>query len=149
MAILVALSGAVLMAVVNVLVKQMAATERAETLLVYSAGIATLVALVPSLFVWRDPTLRELAFLVLIGALGSAGQYCVIRGFKVGEATALLPFDYSRLLFAGLLGFLVFAEVPDVWTISGAAIIVAATLYIGLRESRIGRRPASPPAETR
>ncbi len=73
------------------------------------------------------------------GALGAAGQYYVIRVYRIGEATAQLPFDYTRLLFAVAIGFLLFAEIPDNWTVTGAIIVVAATLYIGSREACLGR----------
>jgi drug/metabolite transporter (DMT)-like permease len=68
----------------------------------------------------------------------------MVRGFALGEATAIMPFDYMRLLFAGVVGFLVFAEMPDRWTVAGAAIIVAATLYIALRELRLGKAELPP-----
>jgi len=137
----VALLGALLVAVVTILIKKLTTTERPETLLFYFGVISSTVALVPALLVWRAPSWTELVLLLLIGACGAAGQYCMIRGFKIGEATALLPFDYTRLVFAGLIGFFLFAEVPDAWTITGALIIVGATLYIGLREAQLGRKP--------
>ena len=118
-------------------------TERPETLLLYFGVISSLVALAlgPALLVWRTSTLVELAFLMAIGTLGAAGQYCIIRGYRIGEATALLPFDYTRLIFAGVIGFLWFAETPDASTLTGAAIVVGATLFIGIREARLGKTP--------
>ncbi|MDP6345477.1 MAG: DMT family transporter [Alphaproteobacteria bacterium] len=137
----VALAGAFLVASVTVMIKKLSTTERPETLLFYFGVISTPVALLPALAVWRTPDLSQLVLLMAIGALGAAGQYCMIRGFKVGEATALLPFDYTRLIFAGIVGFLLFAELPDAWTVTGALIIVGATLYIGVREAQLGRKP--------
>lgn len=137
----VAVFGALLVAVVTIMIKKLLTTERPEILLLYFGVISSLVALGPALMVWRTPTLTELGFLMAIGTLGAAGQYCMIRGYRIGEATALLPFDYTRLIFAGVIGFLWFAEVPDVWTITGALIVVGATLYIGIREARLGKKP--------
>ena len=154
-ATLVAVLGAFLVASVTIMIKKLSATERPETLLFYFGAVSSLVALGPALLVWRAPGLGELVFLVAIGALGAAGQYCAIRAFRIGEATALLPFDYTRLLFAGAIGFFIFAEVPDKWTVTGALIIAAATLYIGFREAKLGHRPKlpqpaiDPPAVTR
>ncbi len=146
LATFVALAGAALVAVVTVLIKRLSQTERPETLLFYFGVISTLVALVPALLVWRQPSFGELLLLLAIGACAASGQYCTVRSFKVGEATAVIPFDYSRLLMAGVIGFFVFAEVPDIWTICGAAVIVASTLYIALREAQLGKapRPAHP-----
>ncbi len=144
MASLVALLGAFLIAVVNVFVKKLAATDRPLTLLLYFGVISTAVTLVPALMVWRAPSAAELVLLVLVGALGAAAHACMVRGFALGEATAVMPFDYMRLLFAGVVGFLVFAELPDRWTVAGAAIIVASTLYIALRELRLGKAELPP-----
>ena len=63
----------------------------------------------------------------------------VLDGLRVGEATAVMPFDYTRLIFAGAAGYFFFFEVPDVYTIVGALMIVVATLYIAQREAKEGR----------
>jgi drug/metabolite transporter (DMT)-like permease len=143
LASLLALAGALMIAVVNVLVKKLAATERPVTILFHFGVISTIATLVPALVVWRGPTPVELLLLVLVGVLGMSAQACMIRGLRLGEATAVMPFDYVRLLIAGVVGFLVFAEVPDRWTLIGAAVIVAAPLYIALREARLGKAERS------
>jgi drug/metabolite transporter (DMT)-like permease len=137
----VALAGALLVAGVSIVVKRLAETERPETLLFYFGVTSTLVTLLPALAVWRQPTGWELALLLAIGGSGSAAQYCMIQGYKAGEATAVIPFDYSRLIFAAAVGVVLFAEYPDLWTILGAAVIAASTLYIALREARLKLRP--------
>lgn len=137
----VALLGALLVAAVTIMIKKLAVTERPETLLFYFGVISCSVTLVPAVLVWQAPALWQLALMMAMGASGAAGQYCMIRGFKIGEATALIPFDYTRLLFAGVIGYVVFFEVPDVWTVTGAAIIVISTLYIAMREARMGAKP--------
>ncbi|MBT6587619.1 MAG: DMT family transporter [Rhodospirillaceae bacterium] len=145
-ATLVALMGAFLVASVTIMIKKLSTTEKPESMLFYFGAVSSLVALGPALMVWRAPSLIELVVLMAIGALGAAGQYCMIRGYRIGEATALLPFDYTRLLFAGAIGFLVFAEIPDVWTVTGAMVVAATTLYIGIREARLGKKsePSQP-----
>lgn len=138
----IALLGALLVAGVSIMVKRLAETERPETLLFYFGLTSTLVTLLPALAVWRNPTPWELVLLLAIGGSGSAAQYCMIQGYKNGEATAVIPFDYFRLLFAAVVGVLLFAEYPDAWTLTGAAVIVASTLYIALREARLKGRAA-------
>ena len=140
----VALGGALLVASVTVVIKQLAATERPTTLLFYFGVFSSVVALGPALLVWQTPTWTELAMLFAVGAAAAAAQSCMIRGFAVGEVTAVVPFDYARLIFAGLLGFFIFAELPDLWTLAGAVLLIASTLYIALREARLGR-PKQPP----
>jgi drug/metabolite transporter (DMT)-like permease len=69
----------------------------------------------------------------------------MVRAFAAAEASAVLPFDFARLIFVAVLGFLLFGEQPDLWTWIGAAVIVAATVYIAHRESRLGgAMPPSP-----
>ena len=93
---------------------------------------------------WRAPSAEEWLWLTIMGTLGAGAQFLIIRAYKAGEATFVAPFDYSKLLIAGLIGFFVFAEVPDLWTLVGAAVIVAATLYIARREASLGRaKPAT------
>ncbi len=148
-ALLAALFGTLCVAVVVVLIKRLSTTEAPLTILFTFGVVSTLVSAIPAALVWRMPTAEELILLVLVGALGAAGQSCGIRGFRVGEATAVVPFDYSRLLFAGAFGYMLFGDIPTVHTVIGAGLIVASTLYIALREAKLGRRrpreEASPP----
>src|SRR5690606_23111586 len=133
-AALVALLGSLFVADVVVLVKKLATTERNVTILFYFAVITTIVSAGPALLVWQDPSGAELVLLALVGIAATLGQACSLRAYRAGEATAVMPFDYARLVFAAAYGYLFFAEVPDIWTYVGAAILVASTLYIALRD---------------
>ncbi|WP_185961396.1 DMT family transporter [Telmatospirillum sp. J64-1] len=123
------------------MVKKMTETERPATMLFWFTVAATVVSAIPAAMVWQTPTGGQLALLVLIGALGSAGQYLAVRAYRVGEATLVTPLDYFQLLFAGVIGYWAFSEMPGIWTAVGAAIIVASTFYILRREARLGRTP--------
>ncbi|MGD8310832.1 MAG: DMT family transporter [Chromatiales bacterium] len=138
---LTALAAAFFVACAVILVKLMSKTESTLTMLAWFAGGATLLAAIPLPFVWRTPDPEQWAMLFLIGLLGTLAQTCIIRAYKIGEATAVAPFDYSRIVFAGILAYFVFGELPDIWSVVGAAIIVASTLYIARREAQLGRRP--------
>jgi drug/metabolite transporter (DMT)-like permease len=127
-----------------VFVKKMPAGEKHLAILFWFAAISTAVALIPAVLVWRWPTGQEWLLAGLMGLLGVGAQAAVVRAYRLGEATAVAPFDYARLLFAALFGFLVFTEVPDQWTVLGAAIIIGSTVYIARREARLGRQPPGP-----
>ncbi len=135
-----AISGAFLVAVAIVCVKKLSTTERPSVLLFYFGVISCLTTLGPAAYHWVTPTGLEFAALIAVGATAATGQACVVRGLAVGDATAVAPFDYTRLLFAAAFGYLVFGEVPDAWMWTGAAIVVAASVYIAQREIRLGRR---------
>jgi drug/metabolite transporter (DMT)-like permease len=76
-----------------------------------------------------------------MGVMGTATQAFYIRGMAAGDAAAMAPVDYIRLVFAAAVGFFLFAEIPTVWTILGAAIVVASTLFITWREHAASRAP--------
>src|SRR5271169_6294551 len=136
---MVGLFAAFLGALSTTLIKRLSATEEALTILVYFGLFSSILTAIPAYFVWRPLTGDELALLALVGALGAVGQFCQVRAFAAGELMAVAPIDYSRLLFAGIIGFLLFAELPDRYTLVGAAIIVGSTLYIAYREAHLSR----------
>ena len=137
-----------------IMTRMMSGTERAITTMTYSsiAGVCVLSLLVP--FVWVTPTWHDIAFGVFIGVASTAGQWIVVLAFRYADASVLAPFSYTQLLWVSILGFFVFGEVPDVWTVTGAAFIVASGLYTAHRErvgarrfwrSRASRRPTRDP----
>ncbi len=140
MAAIVGLFGAALVALSTTLIKRLSATEHALTILVYFGLFSTVLTAAPAYFVWRPPDFYELTLLLLVGALGAVGQFCQIRAYAIGEVTAVAPIDYSRLIFAGIMGYLLFSELPDRYTIAGAVIIVGSTLYIAYREAHLSRQ---------
>lgn len=142
-AALAALLGALCVATVRLLIKRLAATEKSLTMIVYFCLISTTVSALPAVFVWRSPTLAELALLVLLGCVASVTQIFMIRGYGTGEASALAPFEYSRLPFAAIYGFFLFAELPDLYTLLGASMIAGSTFYIARREHRLSKRTPS------
>ncbi|WP_348239997.1 EamA family transporter, partial [Salmonella enterica] len=83
-------------------------------------------------------TPSDLLLLALMGVLGTITLACYIKGMSEGVAIVMAPLDYTRLVFAIVLGYLWFSEVPNSLTLLGAGIIIASTLYITVRESRLG-----------
>jgi drug/metabolite transporter (DMT)-like permease len=138
-AAMVGLFAAFLGALSTTLIKRLSATEEALTILVYFGLFSSILTTIPAYFVWRSLSGDELALLALVGGLGAVGQFCQVRAFAVGELMAVAPIDYSRLIFAGIMGFLLFAELPDRYTLVGAAMIVGSTLYIAYRETHLSR----------
>lgn len=144
-AAIVALGMAFGIAAALVLVKRLPMGESQIAMLFYFGVGSVIVTAGPAAAVWQPPSGSQYLLLVAMGLLGLGSQAMMIRAFRIGEASFVAPFDYGKLLAAGLLGFFVFAEVPDFWTLVGAAIIIGATLYIAHREAAVGRRPAVKP----
>lgn len=136
---LIALFGALLHAVVGVFVKKMARVEPPELIMLYFSLLATAVFFLPTLYVWHSPTPGELASLGAVAVLGIVNQVCFIAACRVGEMTVVAPIDYTRLLFAGILGYAVFGEIPDGIAAIGALFIIASGFLI-LRTSAASRR---------
>lgn len=124
-------------AVYQVLTRRMAGFDRPETSVTYSALVGTLVlsAVVP--FYWQTPDrLSHWLILLVIGVLGGLGHYFVARALMWGPASVMAPFHYVQLIGAAAMGYLVFADVPSVWTWVGAGVIIASGLYIAWRETQ-------------
>ena len=115
------------------------------TLMAWSAVLGFVLAIPPALFSWRWPNLRDLVLLCAMGVLGTITQACYINGMSEGDAAAMAPIDYTRLVFAVILGYALFSDIPNTMTMLGAGIVMASTIYITLRESRLGQ--PKPPTE--
>jgi drug/metabolite transporter (DMT)-like permease len=118
-----------------VLTRKMAgALERGATTLLWSASIGLIILSAMLPFSFKLPSLSQLGLALIQGILGSLGQWLVIMAHRHTPASTLAPIFYVQLIWSTLGGFIVFAAIPDRWTILGAAIIIAAGLYTAHRE---------------
>lgn len=120
--------------------KSLTRDHSAFTVLAWSAILGLLLSLPLALPVWRWPSPGDLMLLFLMGAMGVINQAVFIKGMSVGDAAAMAPLDYIRLVMSVGVGFFMFAEVPDLITMAGALVIVVSTLYITFREVSLGRK---------
>jgi drug/metabolite transporter (DMT)-like permease len=120
-----------------IIIKILSRTESSLTITLYMGLFMAPLSLIPALFVWQWPGGQALMFLMLVGAFGGVGHLALAQAFKESDATAVLPYDFTRLIWASALGFLVFAEVPDLWTWIGGSVIFSSTVYIAFRETRL------------
>jgi drug/metabolite transporter (DMT)-like permease len=116
--------------------KKLTETESSATIVAYMSVFVTLALLPPALLVWRTPTITELGWLFVTAVLATAGHYTFTRAMQAVELTVLQPFSFLQLVWATLLGYYAFSEVPDVWTLAGGAVIIASVTYIAHREAR-------------
>lgn len=108
-------------------------------LLVWAATLGFVFSIPGAFFGWRWPAPMDLALLCAMGVLGTLTQACYIKGMQQGDAGAMAPIDYTRLVFSVAAGFILFHELPSVWTVAGAGIVVASTLFITVREQQLAR----------
>jgi len=130
---------AILWGVGIVLVKTIARTDETVTIVAWTAMWLIMVTAIPVWFVWTAPTWTQLAWLLLIGILGTVGTFAWPQALKTADASLVIPADFIRLVWAGAIGFVAFGEIPDRWMWIGAALIIGSTLYIGLREAKLSK----------
>jgi drug/metabolite transporter (DMT)-like permease len=135
-----ALVAAFLLATTITGMKVMTRDHSTTTLMVWSAGLGFLLAIPPAIFVWKWPTPVDLLLLSAMGALGTVTQACYIKGMSEGDAAAMAPMDYTRLVFAVTFGYFWFGEVPNALTMIGAGVVIGSTLYITIREMQVAAR---------
>jgi drug/metabolite transporter (DMT)-like permease len=117
-----------------IMTRMMSGSEHAMTTMTYSSivGVCILTALVP--FVWVAPSWHDILFGIFIGVASTAGQWIVVLAFRYADASVLAPFSYTQLVWVSILGFVIFGELPDIWTVTGAVFIVGSGLYTAHRE---------------
>lgn len=136
---LIILFAAMLWGANTVLVKHVSRTDETVTIVMWSAVWLTVATALPAWSVWQTPTWSQLGWLALIGAMGTAGTYAWTLALKMADASLIVPVDFSRLVWAGVIGFVAFGEVPDRYMWIGGALIIGSTAYIGWRESKLAR----------
>ncbi len=122
--------------------KVMTRDHSPTVLLVWSATLGLVLALPGAFLAWRWPAPVDLVLLCLMGVMGTITQACYIQGMAIGDAGAMAPIDYVRLVFTTLAGFLLFHELPGPATLIGAGIVVASTLFITWREQQQAKAAA-------
>lgn len=135
---LAAVGAALLFGYSLILIRQLARTEPTPRILFYYHLLGAIFFTVPALHDWVTPDWTQAGLLVLVGALTTGAMWCFVRGYTLGEASFIGPIEYVRLVYAALIGYFIFAELPDAWTTAGAAIIVASTLYLARIEGGRG-----------
>jgi drug/metabolite transporter (DMT)-like permease len=144
---LIALTGSVLYAGVLTTTRVLRGTPDRILLLGQQTGILILSGVVASQN-WVPVSTSDIAMMGVLGALTLIGSFCTNRSLKLAPASVVVPYQYTLLPWGGLFGYLFFAETPQVTTIIGAAFIIAAGLYIFMREQKMARPavPANEPA---
>ncbi|GIK98649.1 MAG: hypothetical protein BroJett029_28580 [Alphaproteobacteria bacterium] len=113
-------------------------SDSSLTTLFYSAiaGAVAMTVLLP-FEAWRWPDAAGWGLMAFLGLIGGLGHYVMIRAFTIAPAASIAPFSYLNLVWATLLGFAVFADLPDRWTVTGAVILAGSGLYVLYRERKL------------
>ena len=117
-----------------IVIKILARTDTSLTITIFAALFLTPITGIAALFVWTTPTATTWLWLIGIGAFGSLTQWSIAQAFHEADATLVLPFDFTKLLWASAIGYVAFNEVPDPLALLGGGIILTSVTYVAYRE---------------
>jgi drug/metabolite transporter (DMT)-like permease len=123
----------------TLMVRSLSSTEASTTIVLWQSLLMTMIISMTLPFAWVTPGWQDLLLLVAIGLLGGVAQVMLTEAWASAQVSALAPYSYSSLLWAILFGWVAFGDVPGMATLAGAALIIAASLYILHREIVLGR----------
>jgi drug/metabolite transporter (DMT)-like permease len=129
---LLAIGAALCYSLYQIMTRKFSASESPLTTFFYTAVVGCLLMTLVVPMFWRTPELRHVPLLLLLGVAGGAGHYVLIKAMELADASFLSPLGYTQLIWATLLGFLVFGDLPDAIAFLGMLVIVASGLYVAL-----------------
>ena len=133
------LASAVFIAASNLMIRSLSRTDSPNATVAWLAIFSVPLTLVPALFAWSWPDAAALAWIVLLGVASVGAHISLTRSLTAADASAVLPYDYARLVVVAAIAFVAFGEVPSIWTWIGGAVIVAAVVYNAQREAAAAR----------
>ena len=136
---LLAIGNAITIAITVLIVKKLTTTEKPITIVAYMALLQTPMALIPALFYWEWPNLITWTWLFCPAGAGTIGHLMYTKAIQLTEVSHLQPIEFVRLPIIALLGYIVFAEQPNIWVWIGGAVIFLSTAYVTHREAAINK----------
>lgn len=127
---LLTLVGAFFFSLFNIATRKLGGIDRAMTTVLYTFVVSTALLSLAMPLVWVTPTPGQWSLFALSGLLGFAAHFSIARSLTLADASAVAPLHYVRLLWAIGIGLVVFGHVPDAWTLTGGALIVASGIYV-------------------
>ena len=120
---------------VLIIVKKLSAIDSSLTIIFYHLLFSTPIFFIFSLFYWETVSLNQLLIFTFMGASGLLSHWCLAQAFKLSDTTFVMPLQFTKLIWASLIGVFIFAEQPDMWTWVGGVIIFISVVYITYRET--------------
>ena len=120
---------------VLIFVKKLSATDSSLTIIFYHLLYMTPAFFILSLFYWQSINFNQLVIFSLMGSSGLLSHWCLAQAFKMSDTTFVMPLQFTKLIWASLIGLFIFAEQPDIWTWVGGIIIFISVVYITYREA--------------
>ncbi len=141
-AALLPIGSALFFALFQLITRKLAGQDGTMTTLLYTQVVAAAGAVLAAPFFWTPITLHQFGYAFLAGFVGLAAHICMFNAFRLADASLLAPINYTRIVASVLLGYFMFGDLPDVYTIIGGAVIIGSGLFVIWRESQ--RRAVRP-----
>lgn len=132
------LGASILRALVQIHIRTLVKTEHTAAIVFYFSLTATVLSLFSLPFGWIVPSTTDIILLISAGLVGGIAQILVTTSYRFGAASMLAPFDYASLIFAALIGYVIFDELPTLTMVAGAALVVLGGVLIIWRERQLG-----------
>ncbi len=128
----------------DILTRKMSVFETSASLLFYSTIAIALGGLVTAPFgTWQSVVIRDWFYFLLTGLLTGVAHYMIVEAFRLCEAALVAPFKYTSVLWAIVLGYLIFGDIPELETLVGVSVVISSGLYILHRETRLRKHRVS------
>ena len=125
-----ALGSALSGALVSIMIKSLVRTDPPDTIAAWLFVTQALILFIPTIIVWNNPTPEQWGLFALIGFVSVILQRTYNRGVQAADMSIAMPFNFTRLIWATMLGWIVFSELPDIWTWIGGMIIFSASIWL-------------------
>ncbi len=135
-----ALAAGTLLALYFLLTRRISGTIPASVTTLQTTVIGAVVASSLMPFIWQMPTFGQWVMFIALGAVATFGHFLIVRAYDYAEASLLAPLAYTEMVMATFLGWLIFDQLPDRWTLFGVSILIACALYISMRERAVAQR---------
>ena len=129
--------------IVLIMVKKLSDIDSSLTIIFYRLLFMTPLTFIIAIFFWEGINFSQFFILVLMGSAGLISHWCLAQAFKLSDTTFIMPFQFTKLIWASFIGYVIFAESPDKWTWFGGIVIFASVIYIAYREAFIKQRDPS------
>jgi drug/metabolite transporter (DMT)-like permease len=131
------LATAVLLAVYMMMTRLIRNQDDPAATTFYTTALGALILSGLVIFNWQTLTNVQWVLMISMGAAGACGHFMYVKAFHMAEASMLAPFTYAQVVAAIVWGLLIFGDVPSLWTISGAGVVISSGLYVWYREVRV------------
>ena len=129
--------------IVLIMVKKLSDIDSSLTIIFYHLLFMTPLTFIIAIFFWEGINFSQFFIFVLMGSAGLISHWCLAQAFKLSDTTFIMPFQFTKLIWASFIGYVIFAESPDKWTWFGGIVIFASVIYITYREAFIKQQDPS------